>query len=179
MHPTRLEAGAKALAVLLGAVLGLAAAAPAATASVRANEPTPEPDGRPTLTRIADASATTMSVQASQRAFADGLPADQTVFLAPLEDLSLSATWGSLNSGPVLFVPRCGKLPREVRNEIRRLNPAYVVGLGGASALCSQLLKEVRSVRRSATSTSTAESSSREPPGRTRRKMGRTRRHPS
>ncbi len=149
MHPTRLEAGAKALAVLLGAVLGLAAAAPAATASVRANEPTPEPDGRPTLTRIADASATTMSVQASQRAFADGLPADQTVFLAPLEDLSLSATWGSLNSGPVLFVPRCGKLPREVRNEIRRLNPAYVVGLGGASALCSQLLKEAAGQRAS------------------------------
>lgn len=49
---------------------------------------------------------------------------------------------GALTDGPVLLVrPACGSVPVPVMAEVRRLDPARVVALGGTSAVCEQSLQ--------------------------------------
>lgn len=48
---------------------------------------------------------------------------------------------GSLHDGPILLLPPCGAAPAEVRAEIERLRPGQVVALGGAGALCDEVVR--------------------------------------
>lgn len=49
---------------------------------------------------------------------------------------------GALTKGPILLVPTCGTLPPAVAAEIRRLDPARVVALGGPNTVCDDILRQ-------------------------------------
>jgi putative cell wall-binding protein len=63
------------------------------------------------------------------------------VYLARADLFADAVAAGSLSGGPILLVPSCGALPDAVRVEIRRVNPARVIALGGTAAICDALLQ--------------------------------------
>lgn len=79
------------------------------------------------------------AVAISEQAFPDGAT---EVYLATGEDFPDALAAGSLTTGPLLLVPRCGELPEVVAGEIDRLDPERVLALGGERAVCSDLLTE-------------------------------------
>ena len=80
------------------------------------------------------------AVAISNRQFADG-DAD-SVYLAQGPNPVDAVAGGALTDGPVLLVPTCGDLPQVVADEIERLGEDRVVALGGAGAVCDDLLAE-------------------------------------
>lgn len=91
---------------------------------------------RPT-SRIAGADRYATAVQISHVAFPGGAP---TVYLANGARSADALAGKSLTDGPILLVPGCGDVPGSVLAEIRRLDPTRVVALGGAGAVCDQVL---------------------------------------
>lgn len=80
------------------------------------------------LARLAGASRYETAVAVSRRAFETG--AARSVYLARGDRLGDALAGGSLTDGPVLLVPPTGAVPQLVLDEIRRLGPAQVVGIG-------------------------------------------------
>ncbi len=89
------------------------------------------------FTRIAGGSRIETAVAISADAWADGAPA---VLLAnadnPVDALPASR---ARYEGPILYVPACGELPAVVAEEIARLQPADIIVLGGATAVCDDI----------------------------------------
>ncbi len=67
-----------------------------------------------------------------------------TVYLARADDPVDAVAGGVLTDGPILLVPSCGTVPSEVVTEIERLDPNRVLALGGAAAICDDLLEQAR-----------------------------------
>ena len=106
--------------------------------------PPPAPTGTRTVERIAGNDRYDTAVGISQQRYPSGRSA-AVVFLARGDVFSPDAlVGGSLTEGPTLLVPQCGALPNLVIAEIRRLNPARIVGLGGPGAICTRFLPQRR-----------------------------------
>lgn len=105
-------------------------------------------DGR-VRDRVAGRDRFDTAVAVSRRVFPAGAP---VVHLARADEPLVDAlAAGTLADGPVLLVPACGDVPATVRDEVDRLDPDAVVALGGTSAVCDDLLRDVadgRPVRR-------------------------------
>lgn len=144
--PSRLRATGIALAlltVLVMAAIGLPAAAQDDPTGepVTPGDPTGEPvtPGDPVPTsRLAGPTRIDTAVAISQRAFPSGAP---TAYLANADVTVDAVAGGSLTDGPVLLVPTC-TLPDEVAAELARLAPGEVIALGGAAAICDDVLAE-------------------------------------
>lgn len=95
-----------------------------------------------TLTqRVAGETRYETAVQIS--AFQFGTEPDRgagAVYLARGDVFADAVAAGSLRDGPVLLVPSCGPLPDAVRDELARLRPGRIFGLGGSGAICDELL---------------------------------------
>lgn len=91
--------------------------------------------------RLAGGSRYDTAVAISQEEFPDG--ADVVHLARATDPLVDAVAGGSLDAGPTLLVPSCGPVPRVVLDEVERLDPKRVVALGGASAICSQVLEDV------------------------------------
>jgi putative cell wall-binding protein/Tol biopolymer transport system component len=128
--------------VLAAAVLGTtlvggggAAAAPAmATAT-------------PTVSRLAGADRIGTAVKISQHAFPSAFTTGGSVYLARMDVFADAVAAGTLTDGPVLLVPSCASVPQVVKDELTRLTPARVVALGGAGAVCDQVLNDAAAGR--------------------------------
>lgn len=79
------------------------------------------------------------AVAVAQRAFPDGAP---TAYLARADVFADAVAAGALRDGPVLLVPRCGRLPDGVAAEIARLASERVVALGGPAAVCDLMHRQ-------------------------------------
>lgn len=138
MKPRRLGAGV-VVAAVLGA--GLAGASAGATPTAVAVAPS--------TSRIAGADRVETAVLISRSVFTvSGNGASGSVYLARMDVFADALAAGTLTDGPVLLVPSCGAVPQVVEDEIARLDPARVVGLGGAGAVCDQVLNDAAGGRR-------------------------------
>lgn len=81
-------------------------------------------------------------------AYPDG--ADRVYVARGTEPFVDALAGGSLRDGPVLLLPACGSAPPAVRAEIERAAPSELVALGGASALCDQVLRSAAGLADSA-----------------------------
>ncbi len=132
-----------AAAVLTVVLSGLAApgtvAAPTATAAVA----TTSAAMVPSTDRIAGADRVETAVAISQHAFPHPFTTGGSVYVARMDVFADAVAAGTLTDGPILLVPSCGTAPSMVVQEVKRLSPARVVGLGGTSALCDAMLNAV------------------------------------
>lgn len=97
----------------------------------------------PTVSRVAGADRVATAVAISKHQFATPFAAGTgSVYLARKDVLVDAMAAGSLTDGPILLVAPCGAIPTAVRDEIRRLGPARVVGLGSTGAVCDQVLTD-------------------------------------
>ena len=87
--------------------------------------------------RLAGNDRIATAVDIAQRAFPQSA---DTVYLATADRFPDALSAGPLEDGPTLLVPSCGQLPGPVAQEIARLEPSTVVGLGGGGAVCDALL---------------------------------------
>lgn len=99
------------------------------------------------LVRLAGATRIDTSVEISEHRFPDGA---ERVFLARQDVFADALAAGTLTGGPTLLVPSCGTVPETVLDEVRRLEPEDVVGLGGQAAVCDEVLDEVADTARAA-----------------------------
>ena len=99
--------------------------------------PTPTPGPGREVGRLAGDSRFATAVAISQAQFPDGAA---TVYLARADEPADAIAGGSLTAGPILLVPACDAVPTVVLDEIRRLDPARVIALGGANAVCDDVL---------------------------------------
>jgi len=126
---------------IVAAICGLAAtfglAAPAAAA-----------DGDTTHVRLAGANryetAVAISKYAAQPEFADEQFAVTIASGADFPDALAAGPLAAAVEGPLLLVPKDGKLPATVHNELRRLNPYMVNVAGGAGAVSSQVESQLK-----------------------------------
>lgn len=73
------------------------------------------------------------------------------VYLARADDSADALAAGALTDGPVLLVPRCGQVPDDVRAVVDQAGTANeVIALGGTSAICEQMLRDVADGRATA-----------------------------
>lgn len=93
--------------------------------------------GRPTG-RVAGGDRVATAVEVSRRAFPDGAA---VAYLARADLPTDAIAGGTLRDGPVLLVPSCGDVPPVVVEEIARLRPGQILTLGGAAAVCDDLLQ--------------------------------------
>lgn len=88
------------------------------------------------------------SILISQRQYVGHFVAGTgSVYVVDQNDLPDAMTAGSLLDGPVLLLPGCGSVPANVADEIARLNPRQVVGLGGTGVLCDSTLSSAAAGR--------------------------------
>jgi putative cell wall-binding protein len=104
----------------------------------------------PTVSRLAGADRIGTAVAISQHAFPSAFSSGGSVYLARMDVFADAVAAGTLTDGPVLLVPSCAPVPPEVKDEVARLAPARVVALGGAGAVCDQVLTEVAAGRTTA-----------------------------
>ena len=90
--------------------------------------------------RISGADRFGTAVAISQRQFPDA--GVEVAYLARANVFADAVAGGALTDGPILLVPSCGPIPASVTAELGRLDPARVVALGGASAVCDQVLTD-------------------------------------
>ncbi|WP_161965025.1 cell wall-binding repeat-containing protein [Ornithinimicrobium cerasi] len=69
------------------------------------------------------------------------------VYIARADVFADALAGGALIDGPVLLVRSCGPVPGVVSAEVARLDPARVVALGGPTAVCDDVLREVAAGR--------------------------------
>lgn len=62
------------------------------------------------------------------------------VYLARADNPADALSGGSLPYGPVLLVPQCGELPGAIADAITALDADRVIALGGAAAVCDDIL---------------------------------------
>lgn len=99
--------------------------------------------GTPTVSRLAGADRVETAVRISQKAYTvSGNGSSGSVYLARMDVFADALAAGTLTDGPVLLVPTCGPVPKVVTDEVTRLSPARVVGLGGPGAICDQVLSD-------------------------------------
>lgn len=130
---------ARRLAILISLVLLLIApnSVVATTASDSASSSVIE---RAPVDRVSGADRYATAVAISRAAF----PASaRTVYLARGDVSADALAGGALTDGPVLLVRPCGAVPSSVTAEVVRLNPGRVVALGGAAAVCDDVLRTV------------------------------------
>jgi Tol biopolymer transport system component/putative cell wall-binding protein len=104
----------------------------------------------PTVSRLAGADRIGTAVAISQHAFPSAFGSGGSVYLARMDVFADAVAAGTLTDGPVLLVPSCASVPQVVKDEVARLTPARVVALGGAGAVCTQVLSEVAAGRATA-----------------------------
>lgn len=125
------------IAVALAALATAALAAGVGAAGVDAQTDGGGGGSSPAATgRLAGATRIDTAVAIAQRAFPDGAVA---AYLANADEPVDAVAGGSLTDGPVLLVPHCA-LPDAVRQELARLAPQEVLALGGAAAVCDEVL---------------------------------------
>ena len=112
---------------------------------VTPGNPDGDPDGEPVTpgdpgptSRLAGPPRIDTAVAISQRAFPSGAA---TAYLANADVTVDAVAGGSLTDGPVLLVPTC-TLPDQVATELTRLAPGEVIALGGAAAVCDDVLAD-------------------------------------
>jgi putative cell wall-binding protein len=69
------------------------------------------------------------------------------VFLARGDAYADAVSAGAVTDGPTLLVPRTGPVPDAVLAEVRRLNPEWVIALGGTAAISEQVLNDAAAGR--------------------------------
>lgn len=89
--------------------------------------------------RLAGGTRVETAIEISQHAFPHG---SLEVYLSNQEVNPDALVGGALTKGPILLVPQCGDLPGVVAEEIRRLGPERVYGLGGPVALCDDIVEQ-------------------------------------
>lgn len=97
--------------------------------------------------RLAGGSRFETAVAVSKRAFPSTA---RSVYLARADRFSDALAGGALTDGPVLLVPSTGPVPAAVLAEVRRLQPAEVVALGGTAAVSQPVLDSAAQGRRTA-----------------------------
>lgn len=103
-------------------------------------DPSPTTDPAPAAResgRLAGPDRFATAVAISQAAFPQGAA---VAYLARADEFADALAAGSLTDGPILLVPSCGEVPQVVADEIRRLDPARVVALGGTVAVGDAVL---------------------------------------
>lgn len=95
--------------------------------------------------RLAGTDRYATAVAISEVAFPQGAA---MVFLARGDAFADAVAGGGLTAGPVILVPNCGALPDSVANEIDRLDVDTVMALGGAEAVCDDVLTGAMTHRR-------------------------------
>lgn len=109
-----------------------------------ASERLPTPSSAPKVHRIGGSSRIDTAALISAQAFPDG---SLLAYLARADDPADALAARSLEGGPVLLVPSCGRLPSVVAEELARLSPETIVPLGGQRAVCDDMVEEaVRAV---------------------------------
>ena len=93
--------------------------------------------------RIAGGSRAETSVAVSQARFAGVV---DRVLLANRDAFADALAAGAVDDSPVLLVPGCGPVPDVVWQEIQRLDPVEVVGVGGEAVLCEHVLDDAASL---------------------------------
>jgi len=101
--------------------------------------PPPAAQGDPVF-RLEGPTRIDTAIDISQYQFPDGA---SEVYLSRQDVFADSISSGSLTRGPILLVPSCGQVPQAVLDEVRRLDPDRVGALGGAAAVCDQVLTDV------------------------------------
>lgn len=89
--------------------------------------------------RLAGRDRMVTSTRISQERFPQGA---DVVYLARQDLFADAVAGGVLTDGPILLVPSCGTAPQEVRDEVDRVGPEVVIGLGGIHAICDDTLEE-------------------------------------
>ena len=136
----------RAGAVLLAGVLALGLAGPALADAPIPDDRQPEsadpvaPAADPVLTAPLDRLGGTNRYETSVAISSSRFASAETVYLARADVFADAIAAGSLRDGPVLLVPQCDHIPRAVRDEIARLDPAEVVALGGEQSICQETL---------------------------------------
>lgn len=95
--------------------------------------------GGRTTSRLAGAGRIETAIAISKAAFPNGAT---EVYLSRQDVNPDALVGGALTKGPILLVPTCGTLPPVVAAEIRRLDPARVIALGGPNTVCDDILRQ-------------------------------------
>lgn len=101
----------------------------------------------PVVSRLAGADRIGTAVEISQQAYPQPFTSGGSVYLARMDVFADAVAAGTLTDGPVLLVPSCGVAPQVVKDEVARLAPARVVALGGAGAVCDEVLADAAASR--------------------------------
>lgn len=91
--------------------------------------------------RLAGPDRIATAVQISRARFPEPAAVNVT-YIARADAFADALAGGILADGPILLVPSCGELPIEVVEELQRIQPAYVVALGGETAVCEAILQQ-------------------------------------
>ena len=84
------------------------------------------------------------AIEVSEHGFPNGAA---SVYLARADNFPDALAAGALTDGPILLVPRTGRVPSRVLTEISRLDPTEVVALGGTAAVDQDVLDEAAGTR--------------------------------
>jgi hypothetical protein len=134
--------GTPELAIL--AVLALTAALLVGVPSLATPTAADEHEGTVATARLSGARRIDTAVAISEYAYPNGAA---EVFLARADVFADALTAGTITSGPVLLVHRCGPIPESVRAEVARLDPDVVYALGGENAVCDDVLRGIAGSR--------------------------------
>lgn len=134
------------LATLALAVVGLptlAASAPSQTAPLPLHHVADDRPQTAPYTRYEGANRYETAALISQRRWPSApWQSRPTVYLARGDVFADALAAGTLRYAQVLLVPSCGTVPAVVLKEIRRLGTPEVVALGGAQAVCDDVLRQ-------------------------------------
>ena len=103
-----------------------------------AGEPTPPGSANREMRRIAGPDRFATAVALSQEAYPDGALKVYLIRADHFADMPASAAL--TGEGPLLPVPSCGPLPAVILEELRRLAPMEVIAVGGADAICEDVV---------------------------------------
>lgn len=131
-----------AIFVAIGVVSANAANAETSSSQTEVAESDPESSTARSTARLWGFSRFETAVEISREAWEDNEPRD--VFVARADDFPDALAGASLSSGPILLVPSGpkGSVPSIVLEEIERLAPDQVIGLGGKEAVQTHILKK-------------------------------------
>ena len=103
-----------------------------------AGEPAPPGTSNREMRRISGPDRFATAAALSREAYPDGA---LKVYLIRADHFADTPASASLTGeGPLLPVPRCGPLPAVILEELRRLAPMEVVAIGGADAICEDVV---------------------------------------
>lgn len=120
-------------------------ATPSATDLTR-NAVSAAPTAGPELSRLAGADRYATAVAVSSAVWQDGAAYGKHVYISSGEDFpdALAGGPAAASQGePLLLVPRSGKLPSVVANELKRLAPSYITIFGGTGAVSAGMATQL------------------------------------